>query len=147
MPKDQKTKISAQQTRGKRATKLVAASNPSLLALEQLQDSGKKANLNSGGTRRNYAGYVKRGREWLAGHFSENSNVGTPKGVDETNLPSLNDDMYQDLDFKNAFNDRPNKYTHQALALFISFKCFHQNLKKGTATSIHAAFKKYWEQL
>ena len=62
-------------------------------------------------------------------------------------LPPPQDDMYQDPDFKNAFNERPNKYSHQALALFISYKCFHQNLKKGTGTGIHAAFKKYWEQL
>jgi len=123
MPKDQKTKIGAPQKRGRKPAKPAAAANPSLPALEQLQNSGKKANLNSGGTRRNYAGYVKRGRDWLASHFSENCNASSPKGVDDTDLPS------------------------HALALFISYKCFHQNLKKGTGTSIHAAFKKYWEQL
>jgi hypothetical protein len=145
MGKDTKTKIGAQKTKGKKGT---LASNPSLPVLQQLQDSGKKANLNSGGTRKNYAGYVKRGREWLASHFSDSDNNSSiPCGVDEADLPPPQDDMYQDPDFKNAFNERPNKYSHQALALFISFKCFHQNLKKGTGTGIHAAFKKYWEQL
>jgi hypothetical protein len=138
MAKVKKVKISTME-------KAVPASNPSLPALQQLQDSGKKANLNSGQTRRNYNGYMRRGRQWLAGHFSEDTNV--PRGLEQDELPSPHDDMYQDPDFKNAFNERPNKYSHQALALFISFKCFHQNLKAGTGTGIHAAFKKYWEQL
>jgi hypothetical protein len=92
---------------------------------------------------------VKRGRDWLAGHFSGESHSGIPKGLDKDkdNLSPLPDDMYQDPEFKEAFNEKPNKYTNQALALFISYKCFHQNLKLGTGTSIHAAFKKYWEQM
>jgi len=146
MAKEKKVKIGKQQT-GKKADKPVPTSNPSLPALQQLQDSGKKANLNSGQTRRNYSGYVKRGREWLAGHFSGESNSGIPRGLDEEELPSLHDDMYQDPEFRDAFNGRPNRYTHQALALFISYKCFHQNLKAGTGTGIHAAFKKLYEHM
>lgn len=149
MAKDLKNKIGVTQTKGRKSANMTttAIPTPSLPALQRLQDSGKKANLNSGGTRRNYEGYMKRGRDWLAGHFSENSPSGLPQGVDKADLPSLQDDIYEDPEFKNAFNERPNKYSHQALALFISYKCFHQNLKKGTGTSIHAAFKKYWEQL
>jgi hypothetical protein len=147
MAKESKSKIGAPKTKSKKVTKPAAASSPSLPMLEHLQNSGKKANLNSRGTRRSYDGYVKRGRQWLAGHFSENKNSGIPKGVDKDDLPPLQNDIYEDPEFKNAFNERPNKYSHQALALFISYKCFHQNLKKGTGTSIHAAFKKYWEQL
>lgn len=147
MGKDKKIKIGAAVPKSKRAVKAVPPSNLSLPALQQLQESGKKANLNSGQTRRNYSGYIRRGRQWLASHFSGDSHTGAPKGFKEDELPSLQDDMYQDPDFQNAFNDRPNQYTHQALALFISFKCFHQNLKAGTGTSIHAAFKKYWEQM
>jgi hypothetical protein len=141
MGKQQKVKISA--TKNKKAVP-----DLSLPALQQLQDSGKKANLNSGQTRRSYAGYVKRGREWLASHFSRgDTSSGIPKGVNKDDLPSLHDDMYQDPEFRVAFNERPNKYSHHALALFISYKCFHQNLKSGTGTGIHAAFKNYWEQL
>jgi hypothetical protein len=58
MAKVDKSKI-GMPTKTRKAAKSVAASNPSLPALQQLQDSGKKANLNSGGTRRNYDGYVK----------------------------------------------------------------------------------------
>ena len=83
----------------------------------------------------------------MAGWPFPDSNTGVPKGFKDDKLPSLQDDMYQDPNFQNAFNDKPNQYTHQALALFISFKCFHQNLKAGTGTSIHATFKKYWEQM
>ena len=145
MPKDKKSKIGG--TKSKNTQPSVDVPEPSLAALQQLQESGKKANLNSRQTRRNYAGYVKRGRDWLAGHFSGEDSSSVPKGVDKQELSPLLDDVYQDPDFKNAFNERPNRYTHQALALFISYKCFHQNLKAGTGTGIHAAFKKYWEQL
>jgi hypothetical protein len=147
MGKDKKIKIGATGTKSKPVMKAVSPSKLSLPALQRLQELGKKANLNSGQTRCNYAGYVKRERDWLAGHFSGANNSGAPKGVEVDEFPSPQDDMYRDLDFKNAFNEKPNKYSHQALALFISYKCFHQNLKSGTGTGIHAAFKKYWEQM
>ena len=136
MPKDKKSKIGG--TKSKNTQPSVHVSEPSLAALQQLQESGKKANLHSRQTRRNYAGYVKRGRDWLAGHFSGEDSSSVPKGVDKQELSPLLNDVYQDPDFKNAFNERPNRYTHQALALFISYKCFHQNLKAGTGTRIHA---------
>lgn len=141
MPKAPKPKI------GRKTKNSLPANSPSLVALEKLQDSGKQANLNSGQTRRKYEGYVRRGREWLAGHFSQDKNSAAPKGLDTDKLPSAADDIYGDPDFEKAFNERPNKCSHQALALFISYKCFHQNLKKGTGQGIHAAFKKYWDQL
>jgi hypothetical protein len=147
MAKEKKFKIGAPQPRSRKATKAVSAPDLSLPALQQLQDSGKRANLNSGQTRWNYGGHVRRGREWLASHFSGQSNSEIPMGLDKDQLSLLPDDMYQDPEFKEAFNERPNRYTNQALALFISYKCFHQNLKLGTGTGIHAAFKKYWEQL
>jgi hypothetical protein len=147
MAKDQKSKIGTPLTRSRKTTKVISAPDLSLPALQRLQDSGKRANLNSGQTRRNYGGHVRRGQQWLASHFSGESNAGVPKGLNKDKLSPLPDDMYQDPEFKEAFNERPNRYTNQALALFISYKCFHQNLKSGTGTGIHAAFKKYWEQL
>jgi hypothetical protein len=147
MAKDKKSKIGAPLSRSRKATEATSAPDLSLPALQQLQDSGKRANLNSSQTRQNYGGHVRRGREWLASHFSGESNAQIPKGLDKDKLSPVADDMYQDPEFREAFNERPNRYTNQALALFISYKCFHQNLKFGTGTGIHAAFKKYWEQL
>ena len=122
----------------------------SLPALRALRESGKKANLNSGGTRVNYDGQIGRGRRWLESHFAGNVDSSTrPRGMDDEidDLEPHTDDIYADPEFKKAFSGKPNKHSHQALSLFISFKCFHENLGKGTGEQIHAAFKKHWSQL
>jgi hypothetical protein len=80
MGKDKKVKIGVMGTKSKKAMKVVPPSNPSLTALQQLQELGKKANLNSGQTRHNYSGYVRWGQEWLAGHLSRDSNTCVPTG-------------------------------------------------------------------
>ncbi|KAF9224643.1 hypothetical protein BS17DRAFT_880019 [Gyrodon lividus] len=50
-------------------------------------------------------------------------------------------DPYQDPEFPHAFNRTPNKCSDKALALFLMYKGFHQNLGKGTVEGIWAAFK------
>ena len=50
-------------------------------------------------------------------------------------------------DFQEAFKDEPKECSGKALALYITFKCIHKNLSKSTAELIHAAMKKYWEEL
>ncbi|KAL0957016.1 hypothetical protein HGRIS_003117 [Hohenbuehelia grisea] len=59
--------------------------------------------------------------------------------------PSDGEDPLRDPEFVEAFNDKPNKYSDKALALFITFKIFHEQKKKATAETIHAAFKRLWK--
>jgi len=40
------------------------------------------------------------------------------------------------------FDPIPNHCSDKALALFISWKCFHQNCGKSTSDGIYSAFKK-----
>ncbi|KAF8521981.1 hypothetical protein BU17DRAFT_45386 [Hysterangium stoloniferum] len=48
-------------------------------------------------------------------------------------------------DLAHAFDIKPNRASPWALASFISWKCFKNNLGKSTADGAHAAFKKYWD--
>lgn len=144
------TKIrgSCKPTKYKRGS--LGASYLSFPKLQTLYELGKKVNLHSKSTQSNYDGQIMRGHKWLEGHFAGNANSLTcPWGMgDEIDRlgPDM-DDVYTDLEFKHAFSGRSNKHSHQALLLFVSFKCFHENLGKGTSEQIHATFKKHWSQL
>ncbi len=48
--------------------------------------------------------------------------------------------------FLKAFDDTPNKYSPEALELFIASKCVNEGCKISTAESICAAFRKLWER-
>ncbi|KAG1848191.1 hypothetical protein C8R48DRAFT_569353, partial [Suillus tomentosus] len=113
-----------------------------------------KTHLQASNTRTNYAGHVRRGREWLASHF-ESSTVSETRRDDifqgslvpllTTAEISADNDVYEDLAFKDAFENVPNKCSDKALALYMSLKGFHENLSKTTVESIRSAFKKMWE--
>jgi hypothetical protein len=113
---------------------------PSLAATQKVKENNQKAHLHAVKTQRSYAGYLERGKKWLQGHF-----VKTLPDSGEEEEPDA-DSVYEDPEFRKAFDQTPNRHSDKALALFISYKCFHQNLKQSTGEGIHAAFKKYWEQ-
>jgi hypothetical protein len=102
----------------------------------------------------NYARHVHHGWEWLASHF-ESSTVSKTQidDIPEGSLVPLlmtaeihaDNDVIEDLAFKDAFENIPNRCSDKALALYMSLKRFHKNLSKTTVKSIHSAFKKMWE--
>ncbi|KAG1814581.1 hypothetical protein DFJ58DRAFT_673655, partial [Suillus subalutaceus] len=109
-------------------------------------------------TRANYAGHVRRGRQWLASYFktpavseSERRDIASddllipmPSSPASFDMHSDND-AHDDPAFKDVFDRIPNRCSHKALALFMSLKGFHENLSKTTVESIHSAFKKMWD--
>ncbi|KAF8175145.1 hypothetical protein BJ912DRAFT_858015 [Pholiota molesta] len=54
-------------------------------------------------------------------------------------------DPYSHPDFPAAFESIPNQFSHIALALYLTFKCMHLQLKGGSGSSIRAAFKDLWK--
>ena len=63
-------------------TKKGALGKLSLPALQTLLESGKKANLNSGGTQANYSGQIAQGCRWLESHFTGNTDSAIcPQGM------------------------------------------------------------------
>ena len=132
-----------------REKKSRAPSSPkSLKVIEKLKEAGKEAHLKARNTKKCYLGHVKRGREWLAQHFSsvsssasdseEHHHPPTPEDLDE-------EDPYADPMFPHAFDRAPNGCSDRALALFLTYKGFHQGLSKGTVEGVRAAFKDLWD--
>jgi hypothetical protein len=122
-----------------------ASSSKSLKVVEQLKEAGKEAHLRANNTRKCYKGHVKRGREWLSDYFA-----GTDRDADEEwTAPDqlAEEDPYSDPIFPHAFDRTPNKCSDKALALFLTYKGFHQNLGKGTFEGIRAAFKDLWDNV
>lgn len=134
-----------------------AAAKTALADVQKCKEHGIKTHLQANNTRTNYAGHVRRGREWLASHFetpscsavsetwrgdtSENSLILLPATAEI----HADNDVYEDPAFKYAFESIPNRCSDKALALFMSLKGFHENLSKTTVESIRSAFKKLWE--
>jgi hypothetical protein len=57
------------------------------------------------------------------------------------------DDLKSHPDFALSFEGEPKECSGKALALYITFKCFHEGLGKSTGEVAYSALKKYWEEL
>ena len=115
-----------------------------LKAISQLKESGKEAHLRVKKTRKCYAGHVKRGQEWLAKHFHATMD---PNELSAPEVTATEEDLYEDPIFPAMFDCIPNKTSNKALALFLTYKGFHQNLSQETVEGIHAAFKILWDSV
>ncbi|KAG1741594.1 hypothetical protein EDD22DRAFT_786691 [Suillus occidentalis] len=135
-PKAPQLPDAAQKTRRKKTT---AHTKTALSDVQKCKQNGIETHLQATNTRNNYAGHVRRGREWLESHFDHlESEFTVGDNVNDS-------DVYNDPAFKDAFSHIPNRCSDKALALFMSLKGFHQNLSKTTVESIRSAFKKMWE--
>ena len=120
-----------------RKTKSSTASNAadsvvSWMDIEQLKESGKHRHLKAPRTRAAYSAHVHRGQEWLEGFC----------GTEMEGRAA--DDKYSDPEYRTAFASTPNKHSDEVLALYMTWKGFHENLGKGTVESVRAAFKDFW---
>lgn len=152
-----KTPQSPSQIRKKaKRNKGSATPKAALADVQKCKDLGIETHLQANNTRANYAGHVRRGREWLAGYFKTTA-INESEGGDITSedspvpMPSLpasfdsDNDAHDDPAFEYAFEQVPNRCSAKALALFMSLKGFHENLSKTTVESIRSAFKKLWD--
>lgn len=123
---------------GKRKSKKLT--EVSMAKVQKIKEGGKQTHLRASGTRKNYVGYIQRGRDWMASHFLDPtlSATGGPAGLDQT---SDDDEIYNDPDFKQALEGRPTQYSDKALALWISYKCFYENLGISTCDGAYSAYK------
>ncbi|KAF7327069.1 hypothetical protein MKEN_00282200 [Mycena kentingensis (nom. inval.)] len=106
---------------------------------------------------------VKAARKWLAGTGSglddeeeveADTSANGPSGATRTmgfdpdlavpeELAGMTMD-FEDPEFKHAFGDIPNKYSPQAVAMYMTYKVFVCKLKMGTADTARAALKQLW---
>jgi hypothetical protein len=110
----------------------------SLEELQNARDAGKKGFLMAKGTTSKYNSSVTAARAFLKVVCD-----GKKAGV------SLNNPAGLDIDislYAHAFDNTPNKYSSDALEMFITHKCFSEGCKESTATGTHAALAKLWDQ-
>jgi len=137
MPKVNSTK--SHHAGGKKTKKKVT-----LIVKPTVQDlqSIKKANHDEHGqpktTKKNYNGYIKRGKEFLALLVERRQAEGDAMDSDGLDTKTLG----------KAFDDnRPNKYSVIALELYLTEKCFNEGHGRSTANGIHSAWAAYWDNM
>ncbi|KAF9066370.1 hypothetical protein BDP27DRAFT_1544384 [Rhodocollybia butyracea] len=104
--------------------------------------------IRSGNTNMAYNGIIKRTRNWLK-DFIEGQNLAQTKSeevkVDSGFEESV--DLEMDPKFSTCLEDTPVKCTPEALAMFMSWKCFDEEKGKLTAEQIHAGWKHHYKLL
>ena len=88
-------------------------------------------------TRKTYKGYLDRGKAFLAQCVAERRVNGEDVMTDGINNKLL----------ELAFEKPPNAYSVEALASFLSEKCFRQGCSRSTAELIQSAFTDYWDNM
>ena len=81
----------------------------------------------------------------MASHFADPVNGTMEFGCSSTEPDE--DGIYNEPDFKCALDGVPTRYSDKALALWISYKCFYENLGLSTCDGVYSAFKRHWEEL
>ncbi|KAG2082120.1 uncharacterized protein F5147DRAFT_660578 [Suillus discolor] len=127
----------------KRRKGAVPTGNTTLLAINKVKERAKQQHKHAKKTRENYNGYVERGQTWLKAHFA--TSRGAVASMDSETM-SISTDAYEDPTFRDALERMPNQHSDKALALLISFKCFHENCGQSMCDGTYSAFKKFWEE-
>jgi hypothetical protein len=133
-----------------RRRKRPSSSGTSLKVIEQLKEAGKETHLKATNTKKCYAGHVKRGREWLAEFFNGTTSPTDLPWLSPEQAPAVGQDgpdPYADPAFAHAFDSVPNEFSDKALSLFLTYKGFHQDLRRNTVEGIRAAFKDLWDRV
>jgi len=127
----------SKRTKSAAKTKTKAATS-SLQTLQKTRVACRNEFGRSKNTKSNYAGYIKRGKSFLADIVAERRANG--EGV------ICKEGITTDV-LEKAFENPPNKYSAMALELFLVQKCFTENLGKSTGDGIHGAFADYWDNM
>lgn len=131
MPKSASAASVATQRKKKRGKSPV-----SMGELQQACRQSKKKHRMAGSTSTRYDDYVNAAREFLKVLCT-----GQEAGL---SVDASEDDINPTL-LALAFDDTPSRYSATALEMYITHKCISQGCKESTATGIHAAFAKLWD--
>jgi hypothetical protein len=107
--------------------------------LQTVRDQSKKQHHRAKNTTDAYRRYKKNGDDFLR-TLVANMRSGT------TDDKAIGEDISID-DFAVAFKNPPNRYSAQALEAFLVQKCIVEGLGVATKDGIHAAFKRFWDDM
>ncbi|KAG2353059.1 hypothetical protein BDR07DRAFT_1383578 [Suillus spraguei] len=134
----------------KRRKGAVPTGSTTLLAINKVKERAKQQHKHAKKMCENYNGYVEHGQMWLKAHFSAadmKAATGSRGPHIDLEATSISTDAYDDPTFRDALERIPNQHSDKALALLISFKCFHENCGQSTCDRTYSAFKKFWEEM
>ena len=114
----------------------------SLAELQRAKEAAIKEHRGSKKTQSDYARYVQRGKDFLEALVAEkrknqDSNEGLTSEVTWIDPDEL----------ELCFSNPPNKLSAMALENFLVQKCLTEDLGVNTASGIHAAFIRYWDDM
>lgn len=131
--------VTARPKNGKQ--KKTKGATASLEALQKNKSTARAKYSQGQRTSTSYAGYLQRGRNFLADIVQERCEKEAaepgwvcPEGIDTDVL-------------RKAFDNPPNKHSVYALELFLVQKCMTEGWGKSTGEGIHGAFAKYWDTM
>ncbi|KAH7903885.1 hypothetical protein BJ138DRAFT_1107296 [Hygrophoropsis aurantiaca] len=100
-----------------------------------IHDTQREAHLKASTTTKQYGEYVQRGRTFLK----------TLVEAKQTTASCAAE--HGDLDeFSKAFDDAPNRFSSEALELFLVEKCLNRGLGNSTAWGVLSAYKALWDR-
>lgn len=129
MPKNSKPSPGSKKSKGPASA---------LSSLRELKQSGKDKHGQAKKTAATYLSAMKRMRKWAAAYGPA---AGQKVNAEDADIAGM------DVEFRDAFNDRPKACSAEALALYLTFKCFEEDLGQSTAEVAYSAAKKYWTNL
>jgi len=144
-------------------------------SIQKTAATAKKKHGKAESTTNGYEGHVRRGMEWLASFAQEEQDhveecwqaengeklcsddeddmddgemeAEEERNDDEEKKEEEGEDMTMDPAFLTAFTGHPMKCTPVAIAMFMAYKWFTEDLGVSTAHSIHAAFIRYYDTM
>ena len=148
----------------KKSTKKVSPKQ-TYASIQKTATNAKKKHGKAESTTNGYDGHVRRGMEWLATFAQEEqerveeqwqAEEGEKLSVDEddeedkediTDIGEGGSDVTMDPEFPTAFTGPPVECTPVAIAMFMAYKCFTEDLGISTANAIHAAFIRHYDMM
>ncbi|KAG6919724.1 hypothetical protein DXG01_001558 [Tephrocybe rancida] len=106
----------------------------SIAGLTALGDTARQTYAQPKTTKKAYAGYMERGRKFIAQLCAERR------------VLAVEDDIDTDV-LETSLTGIPNKHSVIALKLFLSKKCFDEDLSKETAGGIQGAYTNFYDLL
>ncbi|KAH7871951.1 uncharacterized protein C8R40DRAFT_1273810 [Lentinula edodes] len=153
----------AKRSTGTTSRKQISKNSPMkrLADLRQETKINTTTNIRAVNTVKKYAEVVKRGRTWLEEFLNEEEKAKgcCEDGKEDEDREEDNNDENVEIadnskanpkmatDLRGCLDGKPNQNTPEAIALFMSWKCYNEGRKAATANQIHAAFKYHYTHL
>lgn len=140
----------------KKSSSEAPAAPPSLAKLQVLGKQKTSEYLHAHNTNVKYQQQAANAQKWLAGFFAQEEEAekggsltsgAVQPGHGESSSESESLPLFRDPEFRTALTGPPVKCTPTAVAMYLVYKCFEQDLKNATAVQIHAALIRQYDQM